>query len=53
MQLDLVNAQNATPALAAALGFEFTYVLLELVEVMYAVVADANGADFAGLYGFD
>ena len=35
------------------LGFEFLDVSFELVEVVHAVVGDADGADEASLLGFD
>lgn len=53
VQFDLVDAYDAAFALAAALGLELFDVLLEFVEVVYAVVADADGAYLAGFDGFN
>ncbi len=53
MDLPLADAQHATLALAATLGFELSNVLLQLVQVMNAVVADADGSHFSGLHGLD
>ena len=52
MPFPLPDADLAAFA-GAVLGFQLGDVGFELFEVVDAVVADAKGADFAGLLGFD
>jgi hypothetical protein len=48
----LLNTHNTTVTLTA-FGFELGDVSLKFVEVVHAVIAYANRADFAGFNGFN
>lgn len=52
MQFPLPNTDLSALALAI-LSFEFFDVRLQLVEMVHAVVGDADGADEAGAFGFE
>ena len=53
VDLPLADAQHAALARATPLGLELLDVLLELVEVVHAVVGDADAADLALLDALD
>lgn len=53
MNLPLANAQDTALALAAPFSLEFGNVLLEFIEVVHAVIADADGPDLASFYSLD
>lgn len=52
MQLPLPNTDLSALALAV-LSFEFFDVRLQLVEMVNAIVGDADGADESGTFCFD
>lgn len=52
MQLPLPHADLSALAFAV-LAFQFLDVGFEFVEVVDAVVGDTDGADGAGVFGFD
>jgi hypothetical protein len=53
MQFHLVDAQDASFAFATAFGLEFGYVSLKFVEVVYTIVADADGVHLTSFDGLN